>query len=425
MGGDGGRRPLAPLKTRPACLGRDGKEAQEAAEEVDVEESQGMRALIAFVVLWLAIGTNVASAELTSEQMSAHVDNFQSLAELPIDKSNICNTEILFPWIRDNLLSASQEALKDSAARPSSFSQKGWDTFKKSLREQSDISEFENSMRGRAFFISEGVHIASGTYQWRSNFVRKEYEDLKTDSVSIDVIIIRAAKQQSKDGLLIDFVKVATRNPRKVHQPKLDKDGCPQIPGTPQRSMFSDLEGVNFHLRIRERLLKAIDCHGKESECTARVRAGVCYQKFLIDSYEAWPRPLQPDNLEKVFIDKVAKSFLPFVKREKGCVPPIVNVLKRKSFGDDIRTIATKPKTLTVVVELTFDNQPGSSSNHNLKPKAAALSVYLYRPDGDENAYFDRSNYIAAIPLDISDDDLQARLEYIAKQSVRPPLLKE
>ena len=186
-----------------------------------------------------------------------------------------------------------------------------------------------------------------------------------------------------------------------------------EVRGHPWQPVFQDLKGVALVVQVLPHsYVEAVACHGRESACADNVgvasesaSASAAYIHQITDDYNAFPAPLHYDNLVRVFADSLNEKLEPFVIPE-DCKRPPIAVLST----EDFETKGKSKDTVTVVVRLMIVD--------SIKPKVAVLSTGYFRPDEAHSDFSSQilMGHLTAIPLDLPDSEIGARVEAFAKQ---------
>jgi hypothetical protein len=188
--------------------------------------------------------------------------------------------------------------------------------------------------------------------------------------------------------------------------------GCSPAKWDPSNPIYWDLKQVNLVVRvIPNKYETALTCHGIEEQCTNNLvhyseQERKDYLKSLFDRYNTYREPVRRDKLIRVFSDVLKQKLMPLVVPGPDCKPvdPVVLDLHASS---DWEAIERDPAALTVSVELNIVDTTA--------PPIGMLTVFHYRPDNNYMRFGSRTQwYATAIPLDLPDDQIAARLTEFA-----------
>lgn len=340
-----------------------------------------------------------------------NLDDLTALANMPLDRSNICSHNLVLSWVNKVLSQASKIVAAGNTSQPPNFTSEGWQAFQKALQtatQTGTVLKFDSM----PLFVLEGA-VLKGVIEWH---VRIRSND-ENPGVLLTAIVRRATKAESPDGLIVRDVVTTPVSQSRRTPPKMDGAGCVIPSGSPLDPHYIDLEAVNFLIDVDFRTWEALRCHGQEDVCGGQFSVGACYKKELIQNYNGWPLPLRPENLTKRFVEKIKKEILPFVKHDAHC--PEVKILTpdwskpqhgrsdREAFANAIKN----PKAVTIILRLDFDNQPGLSTELTTKPQAVALSLNVYRPGMSRPDIYPARRTTGVFPVNIPDDELEERLK--------------
>lgn len=179
--------------------------------------------------------------------------------------------------------------------------------------------------------------------------------------------------------------------------------------------IFKGLKNLALYVNIQEGIYeRALNCAGVEKEC---VQASMSqpggelekqYIDEMIENKKYYKAPIQKNNLIKIFKERLESEILPYVALGKNCTAANVAVIDGDFASSEM------PSTLTYILTLNI-------SRHT-KPEIAILNWTVYRPDINRIniRYPIAYNNVAAIPLDISDEEIAKHVSLFASSIQHP-----
>lgn len=172
---------------------------------------------------------------------------------------------------------------------------------------------------------------------------------------------------------------------------------------------YRDLTGVVLQVYVPDRYIEAQKCIGREEACIDESRVGEGKRKEALDDLLmrgiAYRAPIHLGNLVKIFGDMLRQQLMPYVLPDQNCKAADLVV---KTDGRNIERYERTPDILIVKVNLTIVD--------DTKPPIAVLTMGTYRLDPSQrNVWESVTGRSTGIPLDLTDEQITARIEYFAK----------
>ena len=182
---------------------------------------------------------------------------------------------------------------------------------------------------------------------------------------------------------------------------------------TPNNPIFRNLKRIALVVVVTPASYQtAFDCHGNEEKCldengglTATPSKRPKVRQEMLDDYTAYPEPLHPDNLVKVFSRRLRQEI---PSHDEHCNAPDIALLDMNHW----MKFQQEPDVLTVGVELHIVDFT--------KPRIAVVSINYYRSKLDSLTVQNSFSQNTAIPLDIPNDKIASLLsEFVDSIEVR------
>jgi hypothetical protein len=181
----------------------------------------------------------------------------------------------------------------------------------------------------------------------------------------------------------------------------------------PYHPMYRDLTGLTLFVYVPFLFTGSEKCLGREEECISESRFGSegDRKKALNDLLlrtKAYRPPIHLDNLVKMFSDVLRQELMPYVLPDQNCKAADLVVVTN---ARDVKPYEFAPNVLTVRVELTI--------MHDTEPPIAVLTVGTHRLDPTQRNLWDSiTGESTAIPLDLTNEQISARIKYFAQSSL-------
>lgn len=195
---------------------------------------------------------------------------------------------------------------------------------------------------------------------------------------------------------------------------------CPPGLGPPNTpTTYGGLLEIILDIQIDPQYLGSLDCHGRESECLAK-NPGVAYDaanylKRLKDTYDRYPKQLQPDSLVALFRPLLQKRLVPYFAMCPGRGVQVFSPLPILEGSESNKNSGIRGKALTNIDTLIITVRVDIFDD--TKPRIAVLTYRQLRP-GNALGYGDTHLTVRAIPLDIGEDELTKILASYANKAV-------
>lgn len=177
------------------------------------------------------------------------------------------------------------------------------------------------------------------------------------------------------------------------------------------KPMFRNVKGINLYVSLPQRLKSALECHDQEDKCAAKFSNADAYIRILKQDYETLPKSLYPENIAKIFKEKLEKDVAPFVNWTEKCDTTEVKVLDYKERLKETRV----PGFINVVIRVSTDEV----QHHGAKLQAISLTTFLYRPDAVDTDFDTQvmSPQTMSIALDRQNAEIDNQVRYLADHS--------
>lgn len=179
----------------------------------------------------------------------------------------------------------------------------------------------------------------------------------------------------------------------------------------PYLKKYRDLAAVTLFVYVPGLYTDAQKCLGHEEACinessVSEDKRGEALNTLMMRNI-AYRAPVHLDNLVKIFSDMLRQRLMPYVLPDQNCKAADLIVFTN---ARDVMPYEITPNVLTVRVDLTIMD--------DTKPPIAVLTLGTHRLDPTQKNLWDSiTGESAAIPLDLTDEQIAARLKHFAQSS--------